>query len=257
MDRDPSFEVQTAGTTDFGDVMLIGLADVGAASLTAIDYLVANLETTQVGHIATRNLPSVTPVEAGRPRQPIRLYRVDDEPITILVSEVFIPVSVAERFAQTVMRWSDTLDIEEIGVLHGTPFPHSEDEHRVFYAATPDFRETHFSDETGTGIEPLPGGVVDGTTGAVLRYGLETGSSPAAGAFITPAHVPGPDLEAALQLLEGVESCYSVDVDERRLRERAEEMNRYYEELANRLATLQQEDQPIDRRDFPEDRMYM
>ncbi|AEH39345.1 proteasome assembly chaperone family protein [Halopiger xanaduensis] len=255
MAREPSFEVRTAADVDSSDVLLVGLADVGAASLTAIDYLITHLETTQIGSVATRNLPSVTPVEEGTPRRPIRLYRVDDAPIMILVSEVFIPVSVAEIFVDALLDWSSGRDIDEIGVLHSTPYPHAEDEHDVFYAATPSFRRDHFSDEAA-GIEPLPGGVVDGTTGELLGRGIGT-PRPSVGAFVTPTHLPGPDIDAALRLLEGVESCYPIEVDERELRQRSEEMKRYFEELASRLATLKQEEQSIERRDFPEDRMYM
>jgi uncharacterized protein len=255
MAREPSFEVQTAVGVDSGDVLLVGLADVGAASLTAIDYLITHLETTQIGSFATRNLPSVTPVEEGTPRRPIRLYRVDDVPITVLVSEVFLPVSVAEPFADALFDWSSGRDIDEIGVLHSTPFPHAEDEHNVFYAATPSFRGNHFGHEA-TDIEPLPGGVLDGTTGELLGHGIGT-APPSVGAFVTPTHLPGPDIDAALRLLKGVKSCYPIEVDERELRQRSEEMKQYFEELASRLATLKQEEQPIEGRDFPEDRMYM
>ncbi|WP_049895541.1 hypothetical protein [Halopiger xanaduensis] len=75
--------------------------------------------------------------------------------------------------------------------------------------------------------------------------------------FITPAHPPGPDHDAALLLLNAVESCYPIDIDERELHRRAAEMKQYYEELTSRLAALKQGERGIDERDFPEDRMYM
>ncbi|GAB3672812.1 hypothetical protein GCM10028856_26640 [Halopiger thermotolerans] len=74
---------------------------------------------------------------------------------------------------------------------------------------------------------------------------------------MTPAHPPGPDFDAALTLLEGIESLYPVEIDEGELRRRSEEMHRYYEELADRMTALRQRDQPVRGRDFPEDRMYM
>lgn len=256
MDREPSFEVETADDADYGDVLLVGLADIGAASLTAIDYLITHLETTQIGHIATRNLPSVTPIEEGIPRRPIRLYRVNGSPIMLLVSEVFVPVTVAERFAAALCDWANRRDIDEIGVLHGTAFPHSEVEHRVFYAATSAFRQTHFGDAGTADIDPLPGGVLDGTAGEVLRSGIGI-PQPAIGVFITPAHPPGPDHDAALLLLNAVESCYPIDIDEQELHRRAAETKQYYEELASRLAALKQGEGQPNERDFPEDRMYM
>ncbi len=61
-------------------------------------------------------------------------------------------------------------------------------------------------------------------------------------------HLPGPDYDAALRLLEGVEFCYPIDADERELHQRSEEMKRYYEKLTDRLAALQQGEQPIEGR---------
>lgn len=126
MTRESSFEVHTAAAIDSSDVLLVGLADVGTANLTMVDYLVSHLETSQIGFIETSNVPSVTPVEGGIPRRPIRLYRVDNVPMTVLVSEVFIPVSVADRFADALLEWSRSHDVDEICVVHGTPFPHAE-----------------------------------------------------------------------------------------------------------------------------------
>lgn len=39
--------------------------------------------------------------------------------------------------------------------------------------------------------------------------------------------------------------------------ERSAEIERYYAELADRLGTLEEDEQSIGSRDFPEDRMYM
>ncbi|GAB3672809.1 proteasome assembly chaperone family protein [Halopiger thermotolerans] len=168
MPRDPSFEIRVADDAPVGDVLLIGLTDVGTASLTAADYLVTSLETTQIGHVAARNLPIGTPVEAGAPRHPIRLYAVEETSITILVSEVFVPVSVADPFAEAVFEWATDRGIEELGVLHGVPFPHSETEHRLFYAATQSYRQDRFEETAPSDLEPLPGGVLDGVNGELL-----------------------------------------------------------------------------------------
>ncbi|SFS87759.1 proteasome assembly chaperone family protein [Halostagnicola kamekurae] len=256
MTREPSFDVHTAAAIDSSDILLVGLADIGAANLTVVDYLVSHLETTQIGFIETSNVPSVTPIEGGVPRRPIRLYRVDDVPMTILVSEVFIPVTVADRFVGALLEWAGGHDIDEICVVHGTPFPHAEAEHHVFYAATPSFRRSHWDDGESDQIDPLPGGVLDGVAGELLRDGLEA-RQPSVGVFVTPVHLPGPDLEAALRLLEGVETCYPIEVDERELRRQSDEMKRYYEELTSRLTALKERQQSVDSRDFPEDRMYM
>lgn len=274
MTRAPSFEVRTRADADPGDVLLLGAADVGAASLTVVDYLVDHLETTRIGHVRVRNLPTATPVVDGRPRRPMRLYAVANAPISILVSEVFVPVGVAEAFADAVFEWAAANDVDEIGVVHGAAYPHEETDHRAFRVGTASFRRTHFEDG-GADVEALPGGVLEGVPGAILAGGLdrdedepeseppdsgaddERGPRTAAGVFVTPTHPPGPDLTAALELLAALEACYPIDVDEAELRTRSAERTRYYEELADRLRTLEEEQRSLERRDVPEDRMYM
>ncbi|WP_440767448.1 proteasome assembly chaperone family protein [Natronorubrum sp. DTA7] len=259
MVRDPSFAVRTSDGIDAGETLLLGLADSGAASLTALDYLATTLEATRIGHLEVENLPVVAPVTDGSVRHPIRLYAVDETPITLLVSELFIPVGAATSFVDAIGDWVRANGIDEIAAIHGAPFPHSEDEHLVFYAGSEFWQRTRFGDradrETAS-IEPLPGGVLDGVNAELLVRGLEA-SHPATGVFVTPSHPPDPDLDAALRLLGGLEACYSIDVDERELRRRFEEVTQYYEALASRLTALQQGENSLEDREFPADRMYM
>lgn len=90
----------------------------------------------------------------------------------------------------------------------------------------------------------------------LLVEGVEA-AHPAVGVFVTPSHPPGPDLDAALRLLGGLEARYPIDVDERELRRRSEEVKQYYEALASRLTALQQGENSLEGREFPADRMYM
>ncbi|MDJ1432470.1 PAC2 family protein [Halostagnicola sp. A-GB9-2] len=256
MTRTPSFEVHTKDDADAGTVLLGGIADIGAAGLTGIDYLVDHLETTQIGWVSTRNLPVVAPVSDGEPRHPIRLYSVNDTGITILLSELFVPVPVAAPFVDAVLEWTNANGIGEITLVQGTPFPHSEDEHLVFHVGTEAYRRTHFTNESTADIEALPGGVLDGVHAQILVRSLEE-TDPSVGVLTTPSHPPGPDIDAALRLLDALARLYEIDVDEQELQARSEEMHRYYEELAARLNVLQQNEQSVENRDFPENRMYM
>lgn len=259
MARDPSFEVRTSDGIEAGETLILGLADSGAASLTALDYLATTLEATRVGYLEVRNLPVVAPVTDGAVRHPIRLYAVDGTPLTILVSELFIPVGAAAAFVEAVFDWTDAVGIDEVAAIHGAPFPHGEDEHLVFYAGTESWQRTRVDDRAdgeSAPVEPLPGGVLDGVNAELLVEGFEA-SHPATGVFVTPSHPPGPDLDAALRLLGGLEALYPVDVDERELRRRSEEVHQYYEALATRLTALQHNENSLEGREFPADRMYM
>lgn len=253
MVSEPAFEVEITSEFVPGETLIVGVADIGVAGLTAVDYLTTHVESEQIGHVKTRNLPDITPFSEGKPRRPMRLYSTEDPNLTIFISEVFLPVGVADSLTDTLFDWISTNDLREIAILYGAPFPHAEEEHVVFHVGTDRFREKHFADSD---IEPLAGGFFDGVVGELVTRGLDE-SAPPIGVLVTPAHFPGPDFDGALRLINGVEAIYDVEIDEDELKERSEEMKNYYQEFAERMQMLREEEQPFYSRDYPEDRMYM
>jgi uncharacterized protein len=253
MAREPAFEVRETGDVTPGETLLVGTAGLGVAGLTATDYLVTHVETTQVGHVRTRNLPDITPFSDGQPRRPARLYSTAESDVTILITELFLPVTVSDLWAEAVLEWAAERGVTEVTALHGAPFPHQPHEHAVYHVATDGYRERHFDGEGGADIEPLAGGFFDGIIGELLSRSLEE-EGPPTGVLVTPTHLPGPDFDAAIRLLDALETVHGVETDESELRGRADEMEQYYEELAGRMQTLREE-QAAD--DYPNDRMYM
>lgn len=249
----PTFEVTVPPGRRPGETLVLGLANLGMAGLTAADYLVRHLPSEPVGAVVPHGLPAIAPFEAGTPRHPTRLYDLTDTALTVLVGELFVPPLVAQPFTESLLTWAETADIREIVVLHGVPFPHGEHEHAVYAVATADYRERRLEDGR---LPPLAGGVLDGTAGELITRNLDVDALPV-GVFITPTHPPGPDVDAALLLIEALEGLYGLDVDEGELRQLSEQLKQYYTELADRMETLGQADQPLASRDFPEDRMYM
>lgn len=69
-------------------------------------------------------------------------------------------------------------------------------------------------------------------------------------------HPPGPDIEASLKLLAALETIYGFDIDESELRQLGEQLKEYYEQLAERMATIADQESSTNH-DYPEDRMYM
>lgn len=250
----PAFEFRTDDAdVDPGSHVVLGLANPGVVGLTAVSHLVEKLETTQIGHVRNRGLPDITPFSEGTPRFPSRLYAVPDADATFLVSEVFLPVSVSELFVDGLLSFVDANDIDELTVVHGVPFPHGPDEHAVFAVGTDEYHRRRIE---GTEIRPLRGGFFDGVVGELLTRGLER-EGLAVGALVTPAHPPGPDFDGALLTLSALESVYGLTVDRTELEQRSEEMRRYYEQLAERMRTLEESDVDPRMREYPDDRMYM
>ena len=252
MPSDPRFEIIPTAAWQ-GDHLLVATSALGLAGLTAADHLVKARDMDRIGHILASNLPDITPFENGRPRLPLRLYADPDAPVAILVGELFIPAWAADPFVEALRGWIDDSGPDRVTILHGVPFPHGPDEHDVFVVAAPESVATALTD---AGIRPMEGGYLDGVAGELMAAHL-AGFTPPTAALVTPTHPPGPDFEAAVRLLRALETITGISVDEGELQTQAEEMRRYYQELADRMARFERGEQPLRGQDFPEDRMYM
>lgn len=242
---EPRFTVDAADPV--GDALLVGLTYPGIAGLSAVDHLVKHLDFDEIGHVETSGLPSIAPFEDGVPRHPLRLYT--GEGVTVLVGETFLPLSVAEPFTDALFEWLAATPLDEVALLYGIPYPHGPEDHDVSVVATPDYRERRLGDHD---IRTASGGFFDGAVGESLLRGLDA-DRPAVATFVTPSHPPGPDLEAALRLLDTIQRVYGLDVAEDALAEQIERMRAYYDELAERMTSME-EAAP---REFSEDRMFM
>lgn len=228
-----------------GETLLCGFTEFGLAGLSAADYLVQHLGIEESGHVTTEQLPAITPFLAGRPRHHTRLYADDDHDGSVLVGELFVPREAAKGFADTLIDWAEGANVDEICVLSGVPVAHGPEEHQPYFVATDDFREHRLA---GSDIPPMGGGYLDGINGALAERGLD--SPLRVGVLTTPAHARTPDVEATLRLLEAVEALYGLGVDLEPLAAFAEEVEKQYAELSERMQQAEQRQQP-------EDRMYM
>lgn len=238
------------------EVLVLGLSSPGLAGVTAADYLSRDRSCTEIGYVAPETLPSIAPFAEGVPRNHTRIYDVDETPLSLVVGELFVPVWAASSFVDALLEWAERATVEEIVVPYGVPFPHGPDEHAVFTVATEAYRERRFADDRDLDerFPGLRGGVLDGPVGELVSRSLN-GRAPPTGALVTPSHPPGPDLEAALRLIDALEAIYEIDVEEEELRRQSEELRDYYSRLADRMTSL--EEGASRDRGYPEDRSYM
>jgi uncharacterized protein len=248
MDDKPKFEFELAPDASVGSRLLIGFASPGMASLVATDHLTTELDAQNVGHATARGLATVTPFSDGKPRYATRLYDAGPD-LSLLLSEVLLPVGVGQLLADAITDLARTHDIEEVVLLYGASYPHGPEQHAVFTVSTESFPTERLTD---SGVEPLGGGFLDGLVGALLERGMAE-DTPAVGALVTPGHPPGPDFDAALRFLDAVSIHCDIDVDASELEQRSEEIQRYYAELADRMEAAQDDRSG----DWVEDRMYM
>lgn len=239
---DANFRV--AQDTAPSSTLLAGFSSFGLAGLTAVDYLVDHLDLAETGHVVAQGLPSITPFENGRPRRHTRLFSRPDIDVTVLVGELFVPAPVGRSFSDAVLDWTQSNDVEEVAVLSGVPVPHGPEEHRTFYVATDDYRESRLA---GTDVPPMGNGFLDGTNAALVERGLD--SSLGVCVYVTPVHAQAPDVEAAIRLLDTVDAVYGLGIDAGPLQQFAAEVRQHYGDLAERIQRREA--------DLPEDRMYM
>lgn len=242
--RDPTFEI--THHVPPSDAVVAGIANVGFAGLTAADFLVDALELEQTGYITVDQLPEITPFKDGVPRHHTRLFSRPDLDLTVLTGELFVPQYASTAFTDALTGWMADTDVSEIVILNGIPVAHAPEDHRTFYVATEDYRNTRLADAD---IPAMPNGYLDGVNGTLLSRGID--SPLAAGVLATPVHAPPPDVEAAIRLAQTVEAIYPVSVDTGPLETLATEIERHYQELAERIDTLH------DDQHRPEDRMFM
>lgn len=228
------------------ETLLCGFASYGLAGLTAVDFLIDQLELSEAGHVTAEGLPSITPFENGRPTHHTRLFSREDLPMTLLKNELFVPPALSGPFGEAILDWTESHGAEEVAVVDAVPMQHGPDDHRTYHVATDDYHERRLS---GDVTEPMARGYLDGVTGALVEQGID--SPLAVGVFRTPVHEQMPDVEAALRLVEAVNNVYGLDVDTDPLQAFADEISRYYTELAERYEAAAEKEEAF------ADRMFM
>lgn len=240
---DATFTVTHEGADT--DALLIGLTEYGLAGLTAADFLVDQLDLEKTGHVTVEQLPQITPFEAGTPRHHTRFFSKPELDISVLTGELFVPVWAGRPFAEAVLDWMEGANVGEAAILSGVPIAHGPEEHRVFHVSTSDYRTERLEN---TDVPPMANGFLDGVNASLVGRGIDTNL--AAAVFLTPVHDRVPDVEAAIRLVETIAELYDLDVDTTPLESLKADVERYYQELGERLAAVSE-------RDRPDDRMYM
>lgn len=110
------------------------------ASLTAVNQIVDEYDSTEIGHISPDELPAITPFEDGMPRHHTRLYDLDNVDIVVLLSKLFVPAWAARPFVEEVLDWATRSQIEELAMLHPVPYEHAPEDHQTFHIATEEYK---------------------------------------------------------------------------------------------------------------------
>lgn len=215
--------------------VIVGFPGAGMSAVSANQYLIEQLELAETGHIHAEGLPAFMPYSEGRPYHATRLFSGIDVPVTLLSSEMPIPMQFSEAFGRTVLEWIEDRDVEEVTVLSGIPSLELDD--GLHYVASEDYVQARLEDGRA---QPLSGGFLTGINASLVDRGLDTDLR--VGVLATGVNPYRPlDPGAAVQLVEGVSELYGFDVDTAQLREFADRTRQHYEEL---IAQIQAQEQP-------------
>jgi len=169
---------------------------------------------------------------------PTAFVLYSEMPDGAVLAEIYLDPHRATSFVDALTEWLADASVEEVVVLDGVPYPHGPEDHRAFQVGTDSFRERRGEDST---LPALRGGFLEGVPAELLGRAMEEELPPTA-VYVTPAHPPGPDLDAAIRFLEALGKAHGIDADVTELRQLSEETNRYYAELADRMQKMEDRD---------------
>jgi uncharacterized protein len=203
----------------------------GMGGMIACNYLIEELDLEQTGHIQTDGLPALAPFRNGRPYHPTRLHSRPDIDVTVLTSELPVPLHATEVFGRELLDWILDRDIDEIAILLGVSgLRNVERSDGIYYVASPDYIERRLQTAE---FAPLAGGFFDGITASLVSRAIDTPLR--AGVLVTPTRTQRIDPEASLRLVDAVNQLYGLGTETERLRRFATEIRDHYEQLMQRV----------------------
>ena len=215
-----------------------GLPGVGLVGKIAADHLVSTFEMDHYANVYCEGIPKAVTYHEDNNQlvTPVRLYVNTDRDLLALQSDIPISPQAAITFADCVSEWFDSESI----------LP-------VYLSGIPREKGSEPADVYGIGINrgidrldsleiPSPNerGLVSGPTGALLAHALEHDQS--AIGLVVESDPRFPDPEAASQLLkQGIEPLANISVSTDHLVDRAEEIRKAREQLAQQMQQADEE----------------
>jgi uncharacterized protein len=211
--------------------MVEGLPGAGLVGKIAADHLVEEFSMDLYAHVHCEGIPQVAVYdESAALRPPVRLHVEEAAGLVVLTSDVPVTPSAAGEVAECLAGWFDDHRVRPL-YLSGLPGQKDEAPPAVFGVAT---GEGHAALEEAGVEAPDEGGLVSGPTGALLSHAVETDRT--AVALVVETDPRFPDPEAASVLLDkGIGPITGAEVGVDELVDRAEEIRRAREQLAERM----------------------
>lgn len=216
--------------------LIEGLPGLGLVGKIAVDHMVDTFEMAHYASCRCEGLPEVAVYDQdGAVRPPVRIHADPERDLLALQSDVPISPSGAREFATCVTGWFAEVDTLPLFV---TGTQRAEEGRTNIYGISTGDAGGRLAD---LGLEaPSERGVVSGPTGAML-YQANVQDLDSLG-LVVEASPQFPDPTAAKHLIdEAVSPLTGLDIDTEALVERAEEISKARERLAQQMQAAEDE----------------
>ncbi len=207
----------------------IGVPDVGLAGSIALNYVIQELQFTEIGHLESDALPPVIVVHEGDPKPPFRLYSKGD--IVAVISEIPIESWLIPSVARAVVDWVKSKDVELLIALSGIAVQNrlEIDVPAVYGVGSSASSKKVMKD---VNIEIFEEGFIVGFHAVLMRECLKKNLPGMV--LLAQSHLQYPDPGAAASLITSFNNLVGLKVDTKRLLEQEDEIRLKTRELMQR-----------------------
>jgi uncharacterized protein len=211
-----------------GSSVLMGFPGSGLVGSIALQYMVDQLEFTQIGSMNSKYFPPLAMMNRGVINVPVRIYEKNN--IAAIVADIPIHPMICYEVANGIMDWLMPFKVREVVTIAGIIT--NEPEKRVFGVATSDEALPRIQEKTII----LPIGSISGIASSILTeckirnihaYGLlgET--------------INAPDPRASAASIEVLNTMYDLNLDVKPLLEQAEEIESTMQKLSEQVQSAE------------------
>lgn len=230
MSPEPSSDIKiySRPLSQEGTSVLMGFPGSGLVGSIALQYLVDQLEFTQIGNMNSKYFPPLAMMNRGVINVPVRIY--EKEKMVVIVADIPIHPMICYEVASGIMDWLLPFKVSEVVTIAGIIT--NETEKRVFGVATTEEALPRIQESTLI----LPVGSISGIASSILTE-CKIRGIPAFGLLGETINAPDPRASAAS--IGVLNKMYDLNLDVQPLLEQAEEIESTMQKLSEQVQTAE------------------
>jgi uncharacterized protein len=230
MSPDPSSDIRifSKPLSHEGSSVLMGFPGSGLVGSIALQYMVDQLEFTQIGSMNSKYFPPLAMMNRGVINIPVRVF--EKENLAAIVADIPIHPSICYEVANGIMEWLMPFNIREVVTIAGIIT--NETEKRVFGVATSEEALPRIQESTII----LPIGSISGIASSFL---IECRIRNIDAFGLLGETINAPDPRASAAIIGVLNKMYGLELDIQPLLEQADEIESTMHKLAEQVQTAE------------------